>query len=194
VWTSDFPSVITANTTVKWRDGAATVPFNTTATEGDGWALTYYLRTNTASEGATVTGSSWNGSGWEFTIASSVTTNFDAGEWFWTAIVSKGSESFQLARGEFTVKQALAYTGGSPAAIDDRTQNEIDLDNVTAAIRAIISDKAASYTIGNRTFTRLNLNDLRMRESQLKAIVVREKKASLIAQGLGNPHNLFVRF
>jgi len=33
-----------------------------------------------------------------------------------------------------------------------------------------------------------------MRESQLKAIVVREKKASLIAQGLGNPHNLFVRF
>ena len=193
MWTSDFPSVIVANTTIKWRDGAATVPFNTTATEGDGWALTYYLRTNTASEGATATGSTWNGSGWEFTIVSSVTTNFDAGEWFWTAIVSKGSESFQLARGEFTVKQALAYSG-TPGAVDDRTQNEIDLDNVTAAIRAIISDKAASYTIGNRTFTRLNLNDLRMRESQLKAIVVREKKASLIAQGLGNPHNLFVRF
>ena len=133
MWSSDFPSVITANTTVKWRDGAATVPFNTTATEGDGWALTYYLRTNTASEGATVTGSSWNGSGWEFTIASSVTTNFDAGEWFWTAIVSKGSESFQLARGEFTVKQALAYSG-TPGAVDDRTQNEIDFDKLNGLV------------------------------------------------------------
>jgi hypothetical protein len=33
-----------------------------------------------------------------------------------------------------------------------------------------------------------------MRESQLKAEVVRERKANMIANGLGNPHNLFVRF
>ena len=71
MWSSDFPSVITANTTVKWRDGAATVPFNTTATEGDGWALTYYLRTNTSAEGATVNSSAY-GTGFAFSIASPV--------------------------------------------------------------------------------------------------------------------------
>jgi predicted GIY-YIG superfamily endonuclease len=32
------------------------------------------------------------------------------------------------------------------------------------------------------------------RESRLKAEVKREQKAALIANGLGNPHNLFVRF
>ena len=31
-------------------------------------------------------------------------------------------------------------------------------------------------------------------QSQLKAEVVRERKANMIANGLGNPHNLFVRF
>ena len=188
-----IPASIRANSTIKWRESSQVDPFGDPIQSTDSWVMKFYLRTNTASEGATVTGSTWNGSGWEFTIASSVSTNFDAGEWFWTAIVSKGSESFQLARGEFTVKQALAYSG-TPGAIDDRTQNEIDLDNVTAAIRSMVLDKAKSYQIGGRTFTRLDLNDLRARESQLKAIVVREKKASLIAQGLGNPHNLFVRF
>ena len=193
MWSSNFPSVITAGTTIKWRDVSATVPFDTTATSGDGWSLIYSLRTNTASEGATVTGSAYAGSGWEFTIASSVTTNFDKGDWFFTAIVGKGSESFELARGEFTVKQALNYSG-DPGAIDDRTQNEIDLDNVSAAIRSMILDKGKSYQIGSRTFTRLDLPELRARESQLKGIVFNEKRRARIAQGLGDPKKLYVSF
>ena len=68
------------------------------------------------------------------------------------------------------------------------------LDAVTTAIRAIINDKAAEYSIGNRTFKRIDLAELRMRESQLKAIVVRERKAAMIANGLGDPHSLYVRF
>jgi hypothetical protein len=32
------------------------------------------------------------------------------------------------------------------------------------------------------------------RESKLKSDVKREQMAELIANGLGNPHNLFVRF
>ena len=45
MWVSDLPSVISAGTTVKWRDEATTVPFNQNATSTD-WTLTYYLRTN----------------------------------------------------------------------------------------------------------------------------------------------------
>jgi hypothetical protein len=36
--------------------------------------------------------------------------------------------------------------------------------------------------------------DLLQLESKLKAEVKREQMADLIANGLGNPHNLFVRF
>jgi hypothetical protein len=41
---------------------------------------------------------------------------------------------------------------------------------------------------------KLDLGELMERESRLKAEVKREQMADLIANGLGNPHNLFVRF
>ena len=66
--------------------------------------------------------------------------------------------------------------------------------SVKEAIRAIITNKASEYTIGDRTFKYADLSELRRRESQLKAEVVRERKANMIANGLGDPHNLFVRF
>lgn len=191
MWSSEFPSVIRAATTVKWRDASATVPFDQNATSTDGWTLSYYLRTNTASEGHISIGSAYN-SGWQFTISSTDTANFDKGDWSWTAIVDKGGEKFQLAVGEFKVKQSLAYSG-TPGAIDTRTQNEIDRDNIKVALRKF-EDGAQEYSIGNRTFKRVQIKDLRMRLGELNAICMREKQAELMAQGLGNPRNLAVRF
>ncbi len=191
MWVSDLPSVISAGETVKWRDEATTVPFNQNATSTD-WTLTYYLRTNTAGEGHISVGSAYN-TGWQFTISATDTAGFDAGDWYWCAIVSKSGEKFKLGQGGLTVKQQLEYTG-TPSAIDYRTQAETDLANISAAIRAIVSDKAKEYTIGDRTFKRLDLPVLIARESQLKSIVKSEQRASLIAQGLGDPKNLYVRF
>jgi hypothetical protein len=50
------------------------------------------------------------------------------------------------------------------------------------------------YRIGTRSLKRYELADLLALESKLKADVARENKAAMIANGLGNPHNLFVRF
>ena len=68
------------------------------------------------------------------------------------------------------------------------------LTAVQTAIRAIISGQAKQYSIGSRSFTKLDLGELMERESSLKAEVKREQMADLIANGQGNPHNLFVRF
>ena len=65
-WISGFPSIVTAGTTVTWEDSSTTVGFDQNATSSD-WTLIYYLRTNTASEGATVVGSAYN-DGWRFTL------------------------------------------------------------------------------------------------------------------------------
>ena len=65
-----------AGTTIKWRDDAAVGPLNESITSGTGnWSLTYYLRTNTNHEGATVVGTSY-GSGWEFTISATDSAGF----------------------------------------------------------------------------------------------------------------------
>ena len=190
---SDLPSIIVAGTTIEWVDEATTAGINETISSPD-WTLEYYLRTNTASEGHTVTGTQYaNSTGWQFTISSTDSANFDAGNWFWAARAFKSGKVFEIGTGELEVRQSLQYSG-TPAAIDNRTQTEKDLDAVTACIRALIEDKAQEYSIGNRTFKRINIAELRAREAELKSRVASEKRYSYISQGLGDPKNLYVRF
>ena len=190
---SDLPSIIVAGTTIEWVDEATTAVINKTISSPD-WTLEYYLRTNTASEGHTVTGTQYaNSTGWQFTISSTDSANFDAGNWFWAARAFKSSDVFEIGSGELEVKQSLQYSG-TPTAIDNRTQTEKDLDAVTACIRALIEDKAQEYSIGNRTFKRIDIKELRAREAELKSRVATEKRYSYISQGLGDPKNLYVRF
>ena len=190
---SDLPSEITAGTTIEWVDEATTAGINETISSPD-WTLEYYLRTNTSSEGHTATGTQYSEStGWQFTITATDSAGFVAGNWFWSVRAFKGAKVFEIGSGELTVKQSLQYTG-TPAAIDNRTQNEKDLDAVTAAIRAMVEDKAQEYSIGNRTFKRIDLDKLENLQAKLKSRVASEKRYSLISQGLGDPKNLYVRF
>ena len=193
MWKSDLPSEIVAGTTIEWVDEATTAGINETISSPN-WTLEYFLRTNTASEGHIATGTQYQTStGWQFTIRATDSAGFDAGNWFWSARAFKSGKVFEIGSGELVVKQSLQYTG-TPSAIDNRTQTEIDLDAVTAAIRAIIADKAAKYSIGGRSFERINLPELRAREAELKARVFSEKRYSLKSQGLGDPKNLYVHF
>ena len=188
----NIPATIRAGDTVKWRDDASVDAFGAAVTSST-WTLTYYLRTNTASEGATITGTAY-GQGWELTIAAATSAGFDAGQWYWQAIATAGSEKLTLGAGQLEVLAALNYAG-TPGAFDGRSQAQQDLDAVQAAIRAIVAGGVAKeYTIGNRSLKKYDLTDLLALETKLKADVNREQKAQLIANGLGNPFNLFVRF
>lgn len=186
-----IPATIRAGDTIKWRDVEGVDNLGN-AISSSSWTLTYYLRFNAASEGATVVGTAY-GTGWEFTIAASTSAGFDAGQWYWQAIATAGSEKVTLGAGQLTVDAALSYSG-TPGAFDGRTQAQIDLEAVQTAIRSIVSGGAKQYSIGSRSFTKLDIGELMERESRLKAEVKREQMADLIANGLGNPHNLFVRF
>lgn len=187
-----IPSQIRAGDTIQWRDVEGVDNLGNAISSAD-YVLTYYLRTNTASEGATVVGSAY-GTGWEFTIAAGTSTGFDAGTWFWQAVATKAGSTITMGSGQLTVLRSLSYTG-APGAVDGRSQAQQDLDAVQAAIRALVSGGAVQqYSIGSRSLTKMRLEDLMTLESKLKADVKREQMAELMANGLGNPHNLFVRF
>jgi len=157
------------------------------------WTATLYLRFNKAAEAATIVGAARVDGGWDFAIAAATSTGFDAGQWFYQLVATSGAQSITLRTGTLEVQLALGYTG-TATAFDGRSQAEIDLEAVQAAIRAIISKGAKQYTIANRSFTATDLGQLMKRESQLKAIVAQEKAADSIAKGLGDPGSLFVRF
>ncbi len=188
----NIPSEIRAGDTIQWRDVAGVDNLGNEVSSSD-YTLTYYLRFNAASEGATVVGTAY-GTGWQFSIAAATSVNFDAGTWYWQAVATKTGSTITLGSGQSTVLAALSYSG-TPAALDGRSQAQKDLDAVQAAIRAIVAGGVAKeYTIGNRSLKKYDLTDLLALETKLKADVNREQKAQLIANGLGNPFNLFVRF
>ena len=155
--------------------------------------MKFYLRTNTASEGHTATGSTY-GTGWEFSISASDSSAFDAGDWFWNCEVSKGSDKYIVGSGALEVLQALSYTG-TPGALQGKSQIQQDLESVQSAIRTLVSGGVVKeYSIGGRSLKKYDLGELRALETQLKYELKREEKADLIRNGLGNPHQMFVRF
>ena len=188
-----IPSKVRAGDILQWRDSETQDVFGNAITSTD-WSVTYYLRTNTANE-AHITSSTPYLSGWQFTVASAVTANFDAGDWFFQAVADKsGAEKQTILSGQFEVLPSLAYSG-SAAAFDGRSQIRKDLDQVQAAIRTVASGGGVKeYKIGTRQAKKYDLSELFQLEAKLKAELAREETKEKIANGLGNPRNLFVRF
>ena len=188
-----IPSKVRAGDILQWRDSETEDVFGNAITSTE-WSVTYYLRTNTASE-AHITSSSAYLSGWQFTVASAVTANFDAGDWYFQAVADKsGQEKQTILSGQFEVLPSLVYSG-SAAAYDGRSQIKKDLDLVQTAIRTEASGGGVKeYKIGSRSAKKYDLAELFQLEAKLKAELAREETKEKIANGLGNPRNLFVRF
>ena len=188
MWVSTIPSVMTAGSTIKWRDEATTVDFDQQVTSSD-WTLKYYLRSKDI-EAHTVTASAY-GSGFESVISATDSAAFTEGNWTYAAEVSKGSEKFIIGNGSIYVKQTHAYTG-TAGKIDTRSPNQVERDNIQAALSKF-NDGAQEYSIGNRTYKRVSMNDLRTRLNDLIPICLREERAEKLSQGLGTGLKLNVR-
>ena len=179
-----FPSQIYVGDGVSWTDTLAPTAAS----------YTYYFRTNAAA-GASVSGTLSNGV-WTFNLPAATTSGFTAGSWFYQAVSVTASVPTTQRTGGFTVAPSLTYAG-APTAIDLRSQAEIDLSAVDAAIRALVSG-AQEYRIGTptggRMVKRADLAQLIAWRDRLKADVAREKLAESVANGKGDGRSLYVRF
>jgi hypothetical protein len=181
-----IPPTIRAGDTVTWQQAASSTALHEAITSAD-WSLTYYLRSQDGS-GATAAGTA-QGEGWLVTLAAAVTATFTPGQWFWQAVAERNGEAVTISTGNFIVQPGLE------TATDGRSQTRKDLEAVQAAIRTIVAGGAVQqYSIGNRQLSRYRLQELLELESRLKAQLKREEAAELMANGLGNPGSLYVRF
>jgi len=186
------PDLIYAGDTVIFDVPAFKDAIGTTIDSGT-YTLTWYARTNTSTEGATIVGVA-EGDGWRITVPSSTTTGFIADTWTWQAIATYGSVQYTAGRGQFTVKATAGYSG-TPSAFDDRSRAEIDLEKVDAAIRTLASGgMVQEYSIGGRSLRRYKMTELLELRSTLQNEVAMERRREKIRQGLGNPGLAKVRF
>lgn len=178
-----LPRTIYAGDAVSWTDSGIGVAAS---------SVVYYLRTN-ANSGATVSGIYGNETiGWAFGISAAVSGKFEAGVWQYQAVATVSGAPTTIRKGSFIVEASLAYSG-LPQAVDLRSQAQQDFDAVEAAIRAITTG-AQEYWIGSRKVKRPDLPELIKWRDRLKHAVMREKRAESIANGLGDPHRLYVRY
>jgi len=189
----NIPKSLRAGSTWTWREDSLVDPYGDAIQSTDSWALTYYIRSNIAgNQGITVVGSTY-GTGWQFDVAAS-STDLTAGDYFWQAEATKGALKYDVGSGSLQVLIDLVYTG-TAQKIQAKSQVEQDLDTVEAAIRTLLSDGAVKeYSIGGRSLKKYDLADLTALRSQLKYQLSLEKKAELIRNGQGNPHQMLVRF
>lgn len=189
----NIPKSLRAGSTWTWREDSLVDPYGDAIQSTDSWALTYYIRSNIAgNQGLTVVGSTY-GTGWQFDVAAS-STDLTEGDYFWQAEASKGALKYDVGSGSLQVLINLVYTG-HPHKIQAKSQVEQDLDSVEAAIRTLLADGVVKeYSIGGRSLKKYDLADLTALRSQLKYQLKLEKKAELIRNGQGNPHQMLVRF
>lgn len=189
-----IPSVIIQGDSVTWRDVAGKDNLGNAIASTD-WTLAWYFSGPTI---LTVNSTVYQ-DGWETSLTSAqtaaltaISTGSKTPNYYWQATASKGAEKVTLGSGQIAITKNLAT---AVAGYDGRSQSEIDLSNVQAAIRARIAGGAIhEYYIGTRRLRYEGVAELLALESRLKLIVSKERQAQSIANGLGDPRNTFVRF
>ena len=189
-----IPFQFSQGDTITW-DLAGSVNYANDLVTNTNYTCKYYLRS--INNGfLTITGTD-KGTGWTFLLTSTQTADLEDGKWQYQAVASKtgASDEVTLERGVLTIDQTLVYTGTNPGKVDLRSDAAKMLELVQAAIKAIVTNKAEEYTIGDRTFKYMDMSVLLKLESRYKTIVNREQRADKIKQGKGDPfiNNLIFR-
>lgn len=134
------------------------------------------------------TGSS---TGYTVEVASTVTANYVAGKYVWTAYITRTSDSarIEVGSGYFDIKPNRATDSSDP-----RTTAQICLDNIEAYLKDPNNITAASYSIAGRSLSRHSRAELLKEREKFKGEVVREKQAARLAAGLLTNSTIRTRF
>ena len=160
-----------------------------------GWTLTYRLVPRTSGSAISFDATA-DGDDYDIEVGASTTDDWTAGEYSWSAYVSKAGERHTVDQG--TVK--IQPNPGTVAAYDARSHARKMLE----AIEAVIESRATStqremvsYTIGGRSKsydTSESKAALLELHSKYKWLVSNEVEREKIAAGQANPRNVGIRF
>lgn len=168
----------------------------TTAVAGypasDGWTLKYRVIPRVSGTPFTLTAATASdGTSYRVTQSPAQTLVFVAGDYTWYAWVEKVGARVTIDDGLVTVK-------GDPSALatfDGRTHARKMLDQIEAALEGFAtSSTVKSYTIGTRQMTKADVPEILTLRDRYRAEVANEIAREKIADGLGNPRNIGIRF
>lgn len=192
-----IPPIINAGDSVSWLDAAFSTPGTGAPVDSSGYSLSYALRGPVTTGGIDVAATP-SGTGWAMALSPAQTAALNTGvaalTWSWQATVTKSGLRLTAGTGTLRVRPNLAALSAS-TTFDGRSQAEQILAAVEAEVFARINGGATlEYTIGSRSLKKEPITALMDLRAKYRLIVSREKRAQGLANGLGNPGRIGVRF
>jgi hypothetical protein len=181
-------STLPAGDSATWLDDAIVLADERIA-DALSWALSYHLRGPVAMDlPAAASGASWS-----TTLSATASATLTAGVYAWVAVLTKGSERLTVGQGQLTITPDLVGTSGT---YDPLTPAQRALQQCEAAMATFNSTggKVKKYTIAGREMEFQSIGDLMTLHAFWQRKVLNQQTSDQIANGLGNPRNLFVRF
>lgn len=155
----------------------------------DGWILTYALRGPSSIDLIAVA----ENADYRIQAAAALTANWLPGRYHWTSTVNQSGQRYTIDAGTLTIQPNLS---ASPAGYDGRSLAQKALADAEAALASYTASKGMvrRYTIGMRMMEFNTSADILALIQYWRRMVTQEGTAEQIAQGLGTPRKLYVRF
>jgi hypothetical protein len=157
------PREARAGLTWEWERELSDYPAGT-------WTLKYWFK-QLAAVGArfSITATA-SGTKHAISVAAATTVAYTAGDYSWSAVVTAGSQAFEVDRG--VLKLLPRYD--ADAALDDRSHARTVLDAIEAVIENRATKDQEEYSIAGRSLTRTPIAELLALRDKYKAEVQRE--------------------
>jgi hypothetical protein len=175
----------------RWADEPVTLNDGRVADGAGGWALKYALRGPAQLD---LTAEVVSGvRGWQTSLTTQDSASLAVGAYSWAALLSKGDERLTAGGGRLVITPDLSALA---APFDGRSTAAKALEACEAAMATFnaTGGKIKRYDIAGRTMEFQTIGELMQLHAFWKLKVASESTVSQIAQGLGNPRNLHVRF
>ena len=143
------------------------------------WTLIYWFKKTGATQANFSITATADGAYFAVTVSASTTDAYTAGTYTWAAIVTAGSESFEVDHGALELLPKYSAV----ANLDDRSHARKTLDAINAVIEGRATLDQQEYAIGNRSLKRMPIADLLMFKSRYEMYVASEVAADRLAQG-----------
>lgn len=167
------PSELRAGLTWAWRrEDLADYPAGT-------WTLTYWFKQAASAGGKFSIVATADGTNYAISVAAATTAGYTADDYTWAAVVTSGSEAYEVDRG--TCKVLPKYN--ADAALDDRSHAR----KMVEAIEALMENRATKdqmeYSIGNRMLKRMPIAELIKWRDYYRADLYAETQKEAAANG-----------
>ena len=171
-----------------WLDDPVLLVDGRTANSAS-WTLKYSLR-GPSSLDLTATS---NGLGWTTTLTATASALLAVGAYAWGAILTNSTERITASNGLLQITPDLV---GATAPFDSRSTAAIALAACEAAMATFNSTggKVKRYEIAGRMMEFATIGELMQLHSFWQMKVIGEGDADSMANGFGNPRNLYTRF